>query len=69
MKAKYPSQFPLTTGVVMARTNITVNDSELWRWAKKRAIDLELKGVSEYLFLLIERDKRYSILNDQYRED
>ena len=42
----------------MGRTNITVNDQELWKWAKKRAVDLEMRGVSEYLFHLVEEDRR-----------
>lgn len=42
----------------MGRTNITVNDHDLWKWAKKRAVDLELKGVSEYLFHLVEQDRK-----------
>lgn len=42
----------------MGRTNITVNDHDLWKWAKKRAVDLELKGVSEYLFQLVEQDRK-----------
>ena len=40
----------------MRRTTITILDEELWRWARKRAIDLGLK-TSEYLFELMRRDK------------
>lgn len=42
----------------MGRTNITVNNPDLWKWAKKRAVDLEMTGVSEYVFHLIEKDRR-----------
>jgi hypothetical protein len=41
----------------MTRTNITVVDDELWKWAKKKAIDHELPGVSQYLFQLIAADR------------
>lgn len=41
----------------LGRTNTTVNDPELWKWAKMRAVELELRGVSEYLFLLVEKDR------------
>lgn len=50
-------------GVTLGRTNITVKDPELWKWAKKRAVDLELRGVSEYLFLLIEADRANEVLD------
>ena len=39
------------------RTNITVLDDELWKWAKKKAIDLEFYGVSEYIFKLLKQEK------------
>lgn len=42
----------------MVRTNITVLDDELWKWAKKRAIDLEMAGASEYLFHLLKEERR-----------
>lgn len=42
----------------MGRTNITVKDPELWKWAKKRAVDLEMNGVSEYLFNLIQEERK-----------
>lgn len=40
----------------MNRTNISVIDEELWKWAKKKAIDQDLKGVSEYVFLLLKKE-------------
>lgn len=40
-----------------SRTNITVIDEDLWKWAKKRAIDMECNGVSEYIFKLLEKEK------------
>ena len=40
-----------------SRTNITVIDDDLWKWAKKRAIDLDCNGVSEYIFMLIKRER------------
>ena len=40
-----------------SRTNITILDAELWKWAKKRAIDLDLVNISQYLFWLIRQDK------------
>lgn len=48
----------------MGRTNITVQDQDLWKWAKKRAVDLELRGVSEYLFLLVEKDRQLDLLEE-----
>ena len=41
----------------MRRTNLTIVDEELWKWAKKKAIDLEYTGVSEYIFELIRKEK------------
>jgi len=43
-----------------SRTNITILDSELWKWAKKRAIDLDFENISQYLFWLIRQDKERS---------
>jgi hypothetical protein len=40
----------------MNRTNISVIDEDLWKWAKKKAIDQDLKGVSEYIFLLLKKE-------------
>jgi hypothetical protein len=40
----------------MNRTNISVIDEDLWKWAKKKAIDKDLKGVSEYIFLLLKKE-------------
>lgn len=40
------------------RTNITVQDSELWAWAFGRAKQQNHKNVSEYIFNLIEKDKQ-----------
>lgn len=40
----------------MNRTNISVIDEKLWKWAKKKAIDQDLKGVSEYIFLLLKKE-------------
>ena len=41
-----------------SRTNITVIDDELWKWAKKKAIDLEYNGVSKYIFKLLEKERK-----------
>ncbi len=40
-----------------SRTNITILDSELWKWAKKRTIDLDFENISQYIFWLIKQDK------------
>ena len=40
------------------RTNITVLDEELWKWSKKKGIDLECNGVSEYIFKLLEKERK-----------
>ena len=42
------------------RTNITVKDSELWAWAFGRAKQQNFKSVSDYVFSLIEHDKKAS---------
>lgn len=41
----------------MRRTTITILDENLWKWAKKRTIDLDLKNISQYLFELIKKDR------------
>ena len=46
---------------MVRRTNITIPDEELWKWARKRAIDLGFRGVSRYLFALVEKDRRGEI--------
>ena len=49
-----------TTQEVMkmaSRTNITILDAELWKWAKKKAIDMDFENVSQYIFWLIKQDK------------
>ena len=42
----------------MTRTNLTIIDSELWKWAKKRTIDLNKRNISEYIFYLIKEEKK-----------
>jgi len=43
--------------VLTHRTTITILDENLWKWAKKRTIDLDLKNISQYLFELIRKDR------------
>jgi hypothetical protein len=45
------------------RTNLFIIDDENWNWAQYRARTLGYKSVSEYLFKLIEADRKESILN------
>lgn len=47
----------------MVRTNLTVKNDKLWKWAKMRAIELDCNSVSEYIFNLIETDKQNKIKN------
>lgn len=44
------------------RTNIFVIDKELWAWASYRAKTLGYQTTSEYLFKLIELDKKEGLL-------
>lgn len=44
------------------RTNIYIVDKEVWVWAQYRAKILGYETTSEYLFDLIESDKRNNIL-------
>ena len=43
--------------VLTRRTTITIVDENLWKWARKRTIDLDLKNISQYLFDLIKKDR------------
>lgn len=52
--------------MVNKRTNITVKDSELWAWAFGRAKQLQLKNVSEYVFMLISYDCDGDCCNDNH---
>lgn len=45
------------TKINSRRTNLTILDDELWKWAKVRTIQLDFRNVSEYIFNLIEEDK------------
>jgi len=40
----------------MVHTSLTIKDKKLHKKAKKRAIDLGFKNLSEYLFSLVEKD-------------
>ena len=43
------------------KTTIVIWDEELWRWARKRAIDLGM-GTGRYIFKLIEKDRRGEVI-------
>lgn len=50
----------------MTRTNLTIVDKDLWKWAKMRAIELDCNGVSEYVFELIRKEREHA---QKYHED
>ena len=37
---------------------MSVLDEVLWKWAKMRTIQLDHKNISEYIFGLIDKDKK-----------
>ena len=49
------------------RTNVSVLDQKLWRWARMRSIQLNHKNISEYIFSLIEKDRKLSRLTNMKR--
>jgi len=50
---------------MQTRTTIYLLDRELWTWAKYRAERLGFKNVSEYIFKLIELDKKQNLLGPE----
>jgi len=48
------------------RTNIFIINNELWAWAQYKTKLLGLRSTSEYIFQLIEKDKKLDLkINDQ----
>jgi len=45
-----------------SKTNIFIVDADMWKWAKYRAEILGYKSVAEYIFQLIESDKKEGII-------
>lgn len=42
-----------------SRTIVTILDSELWKWAKIRSIEMDFENISQYIFWLIKQDKEH----------
>jgi hypothetical protein len=51
------------------RTNIFIVDEEAWAWAQYRAKLLGFKATSEYVFKLIELDKKNDVLKAERRNE
>jgi hypothetical protein len=49
------------------RTNIFIIDQDLWNWAQYKAKTLGKDSVSEYIFELIELDKKSDIIKTDKR--
>jgi hypothetical protein len=50
------------------RTNLFIIDEETWNWAQYRAKTLGYQSASEYVFKLIELDRRDRILGQRKKQ-